>query len=180
VAIILVDMDGVLVDFDEGHQRMCRERCLPPEVEARDRTCWDILDAVGDEWRDTVKEIWHAPGFFAGLIPVPGAVETLHVWLREGHKVFICTAPLMNSETCAQEKLGWVRRHVGIEFVRRTSITADKTLVHGDFLLDDKPDIHGIATPTWRHLLFAAHPNRNLKEIVTWSQAREIIQQSST
>lgn len=180
MAIILVDMDGVLVDFDEGHQRLCRERGLPLEVELRNRTVWDILGSISPEWRDTVAELWHAPGFFAGLAPIPGAVETMHAWLREGHKVFICTAPLLNSETCAQEKLGWVRRYVGTEFVRRTIITADKTLVHGDFLLDDRPDIHGVVTPTWRHLLYAAHHNRNLKETVTWTQAREIVQQFST
>lgn len=73
-----------------------------------------------------------------------------------------------------------VRRHVGTEFVRRTIVTSDKTLVQGDFLLDDKPEIHGVATPTWRHLLYAARPNRNLKETVTWTQAREIVQKFST
>lgn len=179
MAIILVDMDGVLVDFEEGHQRMCRERGLPPEVECRDRTEWDILSLVGPEWRDTVSEIWHSPGFFAGLAPVDGAVEILHAWLREGHKVFVCTAPLSHSETCAQEKLGWVRKHLGIEFVRRTIITADKTLVHGDFLLDDKPVITGAIRPTWKHLVFAAHYNRNLKDTVTWSQAQEIVRKLS-
>ena len=89
----------------------------------------------------------------------------------------------MNSETCAQEKLAWVRRHVGLEFVRRTIITADKTLVQGDFLLDDRPDITGDAAPTWKHLLFATHANRfygQLDERHTWTTARSLISQSSS
>lgn len=183
MALILVDMDCVLADFEEGHRRMCAEHGLPPVVEARDRVCWDILEAVPTVWRDTVKELWHAPGFFAGLDPIVGAVETLHTWSRQGHKVYICTAPLMNSETCAQEKLAWVRRHVGLEFVRRTIITADKTLVQGNFLLDDRPDITGDASPTWKHLLFATHANRfygQPDERYTWTTARSLISQSSS
>jgi 5'-nucleotidase len=179
--IILVDMDGVVADFEEGHQRMCRAHGIPPEHELKDRTVWDILGNITDPtWQETIKELWHAPGFFAGLRAVPEAIETLHEWTRAGHNVQLCTAPLLNSETCAQEKLAWVRQHVGIEFVRRTIITADKTLVHGDFLLDDRPDIKGAITPTWRHLLYAAPYNRNIQETVTWKQAREIIQSSRT
>lgn len=180
MSIILVDMDGVIADFSEGHRRMCRARGLPVEVEARDHTTWDILDTVGPEWRDTVAELWHSPGFFAGLDPLPGAIEVLHEWLREGHKVFICTAPFQNSESCAQEKLGWVRRHVGTEFVRRTIIASDKTLVHGDFLVDDKPDIRGVATPTWEHLLFAAPHNRLLENTYSWNQAKARVAAAST
>jgi len=176
MAILLIDMDGVVADFDEGHQRMCRERGLPAHLECNDREVWDVLDVVGEEWRNTVMELWHSPGFFAGLLPIPEAVETLHEWLRKGHKVFLCTAPLMNSETCAQEKISWVRQHVGPEFVRRTIITSDKTLVNGDILLDDKPSIHGVALPSWKHLIYAARPNRNLHVgTFTWAQAKQYV-----
>lgn len=175
MAILLVDMDGPLADFEAGHQRVCREQGYPDFVTGADRTSWDILTLLSPEWRRTVHRHWRAPGFFAELPPVEEALKTLREWDRQGHRVFLCTAPLSYSDTCAQEKLAWVGRHLGHDFVRRTIITSDKTLVTGDILLDDKPEVHGVGTPAWRHLVYHMRYNRELPTTYTWEQAREVV-----
>jgi hypothetical protein len=57
-------------------------------------------------------------------------------------------------------KLAWVERHLGRDWLRRTVISPDKTLV-GDrgrpcVLVDDRPEVTGVASPPWTHVLFDA------------------------
>lgn len=37
----------------------------------------------------------------------------------------------------------WVEKHLGHEFLEQVILTRDKTLITGDILIDDKPDILG-------------------------------------
>lgn len=37
----------------------------------------------------------------------------------------------------------WVEKHLGQEFLEQVILTRDKTLITGDILIDDKPDIQG-------------------------------------
>jgi hypothetical protein len=45
-------------------------------------------------------------------------------------------------------------RVLGAEFTKRVILTRDKTLVRGDVLVDDKPEIRGVVAPNWRDVLF--------------------------
>ncbi len=81
---------------------------------------------------------------------------------KEGHEVFICTAPLSHYESCVLEKYEWTERYLGIEWTKRIILTRDKTLVKGDFLIDDKPEITGIITPVWEHIIYDKPYNRSV------------------
>lgn len=37
----------------------------------------------------------------------------------------------------------WVEKHLGYDFLEQVILTRDKTLIAGDLLIDDKPDILG-------------------------------------
>lgn len=37
----------------------------------------------------------------------------------------------------------WIEKHFGHDFLEKVILTRDKTLIAGDFLIDDKPDIQG-------------------------------------
>jgi len=161
VSTILLDMDGVLANFDQGHVDACIRAGIPRALHGEDRAEWDLLSTVPREDRARLLRLWHAPGFFRALYPMDGAVDGARTLRRQGHEVFICTAPLLNHATCAAEKIEWVRAHLGDDFAARVIITRDKTLIHGDYLVDDRPNIHGVHTPTWKHLLFEAPCNRN-------------------
>src|ERR1035438_1749710 len=91
------------------------------------------------------------PAGARGLKAFDGAAAAMEEMREAGHHVFICTSPLSNAHWCVPEKLAWVEHHLGGSWLRRTVISADKTLV-GDrlqpcILVDDRPEIKGVASP---------------------------------
>ena len=57
------------------------------------------------------------------------------------------------------EKYQWVEKHLGKKAVSQLMLTKDKTIVRGDLLIDDKPGIKGLDSPSWFHALFTAAHN---------------------
>uniref|UniRef100_A0A670K026 5',3'-nucleotidase, mitochondrial n=1 Tax=Podarcis muralis TaxID=64176 RepID=A0A670K026_PODMU len=61
----------------------------------------------------------------------------------------------------------WIRlgeKHLGQEFLEQIVLTRDKTVVSGDLLIDDRPDIIGAEkSPSWEHILFTACHNKHLQ-----------------
>lgn len=164
--IILVDMDNVLVDFDGGfHEVWERQgnRVLP-------RTSVRLEGDYGD-----VSHIIRAPGFVRGLRPVPGALEAVSE-LSRNHEVFICSSPLHPVHQSSREKLEWVAEHLGEEWLRRVILTKDKTLVKGDILIDDKPEITGAVQPEWEHVVFDQPYNRHVQgRRINWQDWRQLL-----
>ena len=52
--------------------------------------------------------------------------------------------------------------HLGFDWTARVMLTKDKTLVRGDILIDDKPEISGSLSPVWQHWLYDAPYNRHI------------------
>lgn len=44
---------------------------------------------------------------------------------------------------CVFVQYAWVEQHLGHDFLEQVILTRDKTLITGDLLIDDKPDILG-------------------------------------
>ncbi|MDO8572008.1 MAG: 5'-3'-deoxyribonucleotidase [bacterium] len=180
-SIILVDQDQVIADFERGFTRTWLERKHPewPFIPLNARESFYIKDDYPEEYHPYIEEIYLKEGFYRSLPLIPGAVDALHAMVSFGFQVFICTAPLTKNPTCASEKLEWITEHLGVEFRRRTIITDDKTLVHGDVLIDDKVQIKGIRTPSWEHVIFASHANKSINDgrrrIRHWSEWREVL-----
>ncbi|XP_014807939.1 PREDICTED: 5'(3')-deoxyribonucleotidase, cytosolic type isoform X2 [Calidris pugnax] len=149
---VLVDMDGVLADFEGAVLRRFVSR-FPgePRVELADRRGFS----------EKVASIYESPGFFLELDPIPGALEAMQEMIRmQNTEVFICTSPLRKYEHCIVEKYKWVEKHLGPEFVDRIILTRDKTVVSADLLFDDKDTIRGAEqNPSWEHILVTCYHN---------------------
>ena len=138
--LILIDQDGVLADFDLAFHAAWEALGHPhTAVLPSERRAFYVRDDYPEHLRATVEEIYTSQGFFSSLPPIPGAVDAVCELIRLGHDVRICTSPLNQYLHCVPEKYEWVERHLGSEFVARMIVTKDKTLVHGDVLVDDKP-----------------------------------------
>lgn len=176
---ILVDMDGVLVDYEQGFLDEWRKQ--HPEkvfVPIGKKKSFYHEDVYPEEFSDFVRAIPLTPHFYGGLKPMPGAVEAIKEIADLGHEVFICTSPSVTSNTCVQNKFDWVGEHLGKEWKHKIVLTKDKTIVNGDVLIDDKPRIDGIeGRPSWEHVLYDQPYNRWLKRVkrLTWENWREVL-----
>lgn len=175
---VLIDMDGVISDFDKEFLQRWRERHPDkPYVPLNERNTFYVKDQYPDELKPLVVEILLEPGFFREMIPVPGSIDALVEMQKIGVDVFICSSPLSSYKNSTLEKYEWVEINLGHEWTRRIILTKDKTIVTGDILIDDKPMITGIVnTPTWEHVLYDRPYNREAnKRRITWENWKWIL-----
>jgi 5'-nucleotidase len=113
VTLVYVDMDGVLCDYqgawDRGKQ-----------------------NDPAQDWPQSV------PGFFAGLEPLSGAIAAFNrLRAIPGFRVHILTAASVYNPPSYSEKRIWVETHLGFDMCDDLTIASDKSLLKGDFLIDD-------------------------------------------
>lgn len=153
---LLVDMDAVIAHWGAEFDRELD--LAGPAAASIPRTAdqpeWNLEAGRTDEERAIIRRIMREPGFYSRLAPIDGAKEALKSALAMGHDVRIVSSPFISNPTCASDKLDWIVRHYGSHWASRLVLTNDKTLVRGDFLIDDKPEITGSMEPTWRHVVF--------------------------
>lgn len=175
--IYLVDMDGVLADtingFNRRWQEMFPEKSFVPYEKI---TKFKIEECYPKESRHLVDKVWSSDGFFNSLEPIKGALDGIRS-LAETENVFICTCPLTNSKDCVQDKWNWVKEYLGIDWAKKLIITKDKTVIYGNILIDDQPEINGVKEPMWEHIIYDHPWNRqtNGKRRMTWQNYRDVL-----
>ena len=123
-AIVYVDMDNVLVDFQSGLDR--------------------VPQAVIDEYADDGTGKPHyddIPHIFSLMDPMTGAIDAMKKLSRHFDIYILSTAPWHNPSAWS-DKLEWVQRYFGKGedsiFYKRLIISHHKDLNRGDFLIDDR------------------------------------------
>jgi 5'(3')-deoxyribonucleotidase len=111
---IYFDMDGVLVDFQSGIDK--------------------LDEATKEQYKGKLDEI---PGIFSMMEPIPGAAEVVRL-LARNYDVFILTTSPWNNPTAASDKVQWVKKYLDDVFHKRLIITHRKDLLDGDYLIDDR------------------------------------------
>ncbi|KAM4632250.1 5'(3')-deoxyribonucleotidase, mitochondrial [Discoglossus pictus] len=178
---VLVDMDGVLADFEGGFLKKFRARYPnEPYITLEDRRGFWVSEQYENLKPGLCEKaisIWESKNFFLDLDPIEGAVEAVKEMVNiENTDVFICTSPIKRFRHCPYEKYAWVEKHFGHEFLEQIVLTRDKTVVSADLLIDDRPDITGAElNPSWEHILFTACHNQHLllkpphRRLSSWS-----------
>jgi len=178
---ILVDMDGVLADFELGfYNRWQVKYPKLPMISPERRDAFYIYDQYPPSWRSLIMSIPDEPGFFRNLKPIPGAIDAMLELIATVPEVFICTSPFPPTyNKSASEKYEWVERYLGPDMLKRLVITKDKTLVQADILIDDKPKIVGVEElPSWEHILYDQLYNRQEvgKRRLTWGNWKTVLE----
>jgi hypothetical protein len=119
--LILLDMDGAIVDWDEGFRIEWAARS-----EINREKSYYMEQCVGEEFKNDASLLILEEGFFENLPETPGAIQAIHEMEEAGFKVSICTSPILTSRYCAQEKLNWVRKHLGERWLDKVIISHDK------------------------------------------------------
>jgi 5'-nucleotidase len=176
--IILIDMDDVLADYERGFLQIWKER-HPQEfyVSIEQRTIFSMEKQYPARLNGKIREIIDGPGFYRSLPQIKGGIEAV-LEMSKNHEVFICTAPRIGSSSCIPEKYEWIKSSpLGADWLKRLIITWDKTLVKGDFLIDDNPNPSGAMLPTWEHVIFDFPYNRHIagKRRINWDNWKEVL-----
>lgn len=164
---ILWDMDGVCADWELGLKKSLGKKFPGFSFkEAQQREHWWYSKNYPDHLRSEIDALAFVPGFFEDLPVKEGVMEAMQWALKQGFNISICTSPLYTRDetivaNCISEKVRWLSRYVG-SFATLFSPDADiqvvfahdKTLIHGDVLIDDNPGISGRMIPSWKQILF--------------------------
>jgi 5'-nucleotidase len=161
---VLVDMDGVLADFDGG-----------------------IRAVIAEEHREYINSIHNRPGFVAGLQPFNDAFTAWQRILNLGYKPQICSAPLKSNPNCIAEKLEWLERHFVPRFgrcvVEMAIVGGHKAEYDAVALIDDKPKIRDSENASWAHIIRTRSYNRDIEtdfRLDSWSgqQLQEVLKRA--
>ena len=176
--IVLVDLDNTLADFEGHFLRVWRE-LYPhyPWIPREDRKHFYQYKDYPDQYKSEVRAIAARKNFFCDLDPIPGGFDALHEMEAMGWDVHICTSSYYNYVECVGCKFAWVKKHLGQHWQKQMIIAADKTLVRGDVLIDDRPYIKGNHKPVWEYILYDQAYNRKNTEFrrLNWTNWREVL-----
>lgn len=144
--IVFVDMDGVLVNFQSGIDKLSEE---------------DKIKYDGD-----LDEV---PGIFSLMEPYEGAIES-YEWLCENFDTYILsTAPWKNPSAWI-DKLHWVQKHLPDLAYKRLILSHNKHLSNGDFLIDDRK-ANGAGEFPGKHIFFGSKGDKDFgdwKKVISY------------
>lgn len=117
--VVLVDMDGVLVDFIGNVENYYQKH---PEERKRFEGEPDMI-----------------PGIFRNPPPIKGAIEAVNKLIECGkYEVVICTTAPWGNPQSAADKRFWIEEYFGEKLEKQMIVTHRKDLVYGDYLIDDR------------------------------------------
>lgn len=141
MASIAFDLDGVLADFFEKFVAIYNSRFhyTRAPLYLHHITEYKFHDCLPVEVADEIIKIFHEPGFFLNLNPLPGAIETVNKILSLGHVIEICTAPPSNyCPRAVMEKWEWIHQFFPA-LTDCITVTKNKFYLNTDMLVDDYP-----------------------------------------
>lgn len=132
----------------------------------------DVLaDFMGAFWHDlrtnpAIKFPQSQYKFFENLEPIKDSIESIKI-LQEYYDIYILTRPSVRNPLCYTEKRVWIEKYLGFNMCKNLMIVYDKTMVKGDYLIDDV--IHsGVFKPEWKHIHFGSGEFKNWKLITEY------------
>ena len=133
---LLLDVDGVLANFDEALFDVLVE-IGGPRYTAHDMKGWFIEDQIDEAFRPELRRRMRLPGFCSGLEPYPGVVEAV-TRLNTVADVYFVTAAMYDAPFWMWEREQWLVRTFDVH-ARQILFAHAKFLVQGDVFVDDRP-----------------------------------------
>jgi len=132
--IFLMDVDEVLAEFCKAVVALVEKQ----GHEFHKPAGWDFFSDMDPELRSRVFKEIEKPGFCLNLQVCDGAVEGVRRLRQLGCDIYAVTSPWDGSLTWHYERTLWLKEHFDIDG-KKVVFAHDKSIVAGDFFLDDKP-----------------------------------------
>ena len=139
--IVLIDMDGVICDFDKRAKE---------------------LELQGVKGHSLFKH----PSAYKDLEPIEGAIDAWHA-LQDKYETYILSTPPWSNPDAWAEKRMWVQQYLGDSAKKKLILCHNKGLVIGDYLIDDngqngQPEFEG----EW--IQFGTKPFENWQDVINY------------
>lgn len=144
--IVLVDMDGVLSDFDSAVKQLDQE----------DKKAYE-------------GQYDNVHGLFKWMEPMPDAIESFKKLFYDGRfDVYIVTSSPWSNYSAASDKIQWVQDYIEPvvpEIRKRVIISSHKNLCQGAYIIDDRLR-NGVAEFQGHHLHFGSEAIPDWKAVL--------------
>ena len=137
--VVFVDMDGVLVNFQSG------------------------IDKISDEEREKYEgDLDEVPGIFSLMEPNEGAIEG-YQWLCKNFDTYILSTAPWENPSAWIDKLLWVKKYLPEEAYKKLILSHNKHLAKGDYLIDDRT-ANGAGDFSGKHIFFGPNGDKNFRD----------------
>lgn len=163
--VVLVDMDGVIADYDGYTEAQIALEIpeLPPLERGLGPYIADRLPAdVTDEIRQRVLAIQYAKGHFTKFAPIDGAYDAWVSMQEWGYHPRICSAPLTQNLWTLKDKIWWLDNNWHQGTADDAIIQRDKASQDGITLIDDMPAVREAERAIWQHTVFHTDANASV------------------
>lgn len=153
--MILLDMDGVLVDVSSEEMLPALNKEFGTDYKPEDLVDFDYYKYMDEEHADFMVEQWHDPERYSSAEPVAGARRGVEK-LQDIGRVVVSTSPMIGH---ASSKMRWLQEF-GIARHNIALVPDKENLLFGDIMIDDGPH-HAEPFPGFS-ILFDQPYNRHL------------------
>ena len=153
---VLVDMDGVMADFDRVALSEVPQDLIVP------RSQFYVAHDYPEDLRPSIEAVYNSPEFFENLDVIEGVHEGWQAMLDNGYSPRVASAPLRSNKNSIEGKIKWLDRvmvpHFGVSVVEEAIIDKKKWKYSALAIIDDNPVIskgmNGTESADWEHILF--------------------------